>query len=126
MVMKGTIEAGYKFDKGWTILGIDSALEPNYRLRKSIAFYGSWWKFRFAWRRGRGGVLSRQIYSNYTAILPYTYRRESLRVEDGRRGEERSEVMYCIVVDTYLYIIDVRTDHAVLCVVLFDTHRSIY
>jgi len=72
------------------------------------------------------GVLSRQIYSNYTAILPYTYRRESLRVENGGRGEERSEVMYCIGGDTYLYIIDVRTDHAVLCVVLFGTHRSIY
>ena len=72
------------------------------------------------------GVLSRQIYSNYTAILPYTYQRESLRVEDGGRREERSEVMYCIVRDTYLYIIDVRTDHAVLYVVLFGTHRSIY
>jgi len=34
--------------------------------------------------------------------------------------------MYCIVRDTYLYIIDVRTDHAVLCVVLFGTHWSIY
>ena len=71
-------------------------------------------------------LLSRQIYSNYTAILPYTYLKGELRVEDGGRREERSEVMYCIGGDTYLYIIDVRTDHAVLCVVLFGTHRSIY
>jgi len=71
-------------------------------------------------------LLSRQIYSN---ILPYCLTLTEgrvLRVEDGRREEERSEVMYCIVRDTYLYIIDVRTDHAVLCVVLFGTHRSIY
>jgi len=71
-------------------------------------------------------MLSRQIYSNYTAILPYTYLGRVLRGEDGGRREERSEVMYCIVRDTYLYIIDVHTDHAVLCVVLFGTHRSIY
>jgi len=70
-------------------------------------------------------VLSRQIYSNYTAILPYTYRRESLRVEDGGRREERSEVLYCIVRDTYLYIIDVRTDHAVfMCGAVW--HTSVY
>jgi len=71
------------------------------------------------------GLLSRQIYSNYTAILPYTYRRESLRVEDGGRREERSEVMYCIGGDTYLYIIDVRTDHAVfMCGAV--RHTSVY
>jgi len=72
------------------------------------------------------GLLSRQVYSNYTAILPYTYLGRVLRGEDGGRREERSEVMYCIGGDTYLYIIDVRTDHAVLCVVLFGTHWSIY
>ena len=74
----------------------------------------------------RWTLLSRQIYSNYTAILPYTYLGRVLRGEDGGRREERSEVMYCIVRDTYLYIIDVRTDHAVLCVVLFGTHQFIY
>jgi len=48
-----------------------------------------------------------------------------LRVEDGRRGEERSEVVYCIVRDTYLYIIDVRTDHAVfMCGAVW--HTSVY
>jgi len=49
-------------------------------------------------------VLSRQIYSNYTAILPYTYLGRVLRGEDGGRREERSDVMYCIV--------SVRTDLA--------------
>ena len=70
-------------------------------------------------------VLSRQIYSNYTAILPYTYLRRVLRGEDGGRREERSEVMYCIGGYTYLYIIDVRTDHAVLlCGAVW--HTSVY
>jgi len=41
-------------------------------------------------------MLSRQIYSNYTAILPYTYLKGDLRVEDGGRREERSRVMYCM------------------------------
>jgi len=39
-------------------------------------------------------VLSRQIYSNYTAILPYTYLGRVERGEDDRRREERSEVIF--------------------------------
>ena len=41
-------------------------------------------------------LLSRQIYSNYTAILPYTYLGRVERGEDGGRREERSKVKYCM------------------------------
>jgi hypothetical protein len=53
--MEGLVDFGDKVYKGWVMIDENTALEPDYHLRKSVAFFGRWLVFGLGSLRRRGG-----------------------------------------------------------------------
>jgi hypothetical protein len=64
VITEGLVDFGDEVHKGWVIFGENVASEPDYRLRKLVAFFGRWLVFGLGSlrRRGRRGRVRRSRY----------------------------------------------------------------